>query len=231
MSRKDDEYRKKQKNWDAVRDEFQDELWKKAEIINKFDVKSIKQTNITLILEDSEGTTRKFKLISVIGSGGVLGEPLSIQKDYIEKLIKKYKTVYPFISKINFYEKPYFPYSKDEMDVKFSPLFILIHNTAYLKNQIDPYNVEMAGFLVNYIPRRGIYLEGVTKSVAGTISVIENIMKKENESYSRKNHLLNWLYFIISRDSTSLKATICNMQRKLMLNFSEYYKSLSEEKK
>ncbi|MHA1694138.1 MAG: hypothetical protein ACTSWR_00085 [Candidatus Helarchaeota archaeon] len=216
------------KDWDNLKKEFQTELWKRAEVIKKFDVTKIKPTNIVLFLEDNEGAVQKIKLISIRGRGGVLGKPCPIKNEYVEKLMKKYKKAYPFISKILYYDKPYFPYSKNDEIVKFSPLFILTHNKSYVQDKIDPYNVEMAGFLINYYPHQGIFLEAVTKSVAGTISVIENIMYRNKEVYSRKNHLLNWLYYLISRDSSSLRVKIFNMQRKYLLDFTDYLKSLNE---
>ncbi|MHA1270133.1 MAG: hypothetical protein ACTSPY_10135 [Candidatus Helarchaeota archaeon] len=228
MTNKDDDYQKKQREWEVIKKEFQHELWKRAEVIKKFDVTTIKPTNVTLYLEDNESVIKKFKLISIMGRGGVLGHQLSIKKEYVDSLMKKYKKSYPFISKIEFYDKPYFPYSDESDVIKFSPLFILVYNTNYIENKLDPYNVEMAGFLLNYFPFHGIFLEAVSKSVAGTISVIENLMKRNNEPYSRKNHLLNWLYYIISRDSRSLQVRIFNMQKKYMLDFSDYLNSLKK---
>jgi len=231
MTRQEEERKRTQRYWDAIRKEFQAELWKRAEVVKQWTETRIRPTNITLILEDNDGNIRKFKLISIRGRGGVLGEPLKLDQEYVDTLIKKYKKVYPYISKIDFFEKPYFPFSKDDDLVKFSPIFVLTYNKGYKKDKIGPYNVEMAGFLINYFPKSGIFLEAVTKSVAGTIAVIENIMKRHNEPYTRKNHLLNWLYFLISPDSFKLNIQIFNMQKRYMQNFVEYIKSLNEEKK
>ncbi|MBD3228156.1 MAG: hypothetical protein GF329_08200 [Candidatus Lokiarchaeota archaeon] len=230
---KNDKYSKKgnKKDWDLIKEEFQKVLWNKTEEINKYNVQTVKPTNIILTLKDNEGSERKINLISILGRGGVLGKPLQIKKDFIDNLMKKYQIAYPYVSRILFYDKPYFPYSSDEEKIKFSPLFILINNTGYIKNKIGPYNVEMAGFLITYIPAKGIYLEAVTKSVAGTVSVIENIMKKNNEPYTRKNHLLNWLYYIISGDSAPLKVSIFNMKEKYMADFKEYMELQHEKYK
>ncbi|TFF86830.1 MAG: hypothetical protein EU551_00590 [Promethearchaeota archaeon] len=229
MTDEDKNNKKINKDWAKIREEFNTELWKSAEVIKKFEVETIRPSNITLTLKDQEGTTQKLKLISVLGRGGVLGKPLQIKGDYVEKLTKKHQKISPYLYRIEFYDKPYFPYAEGEEIVKFSPLFILVNNSSYVENQIGPYNVEMAGFLINYLPKRGIFLEGVSKSVAGTISVIENVMKRNNEPYTRKNHLLNWLYFLISRDSSPLDVMLFNMPRKYMQNFNEYVQILTKK--
>jgi len=103
-----------------------------------------------------------------------------------------------------------------------SPTFLLAQNEGYLKDKIDPYNVQIAGFLFINYPKHGNFLEAVSGSVVGNIAVIEKIMQRNIEPYTRENHLLNWLYFFLSKDSSKIKFQIFNMHEKWIPSYTKY---------
>ncbi|MHA1266047.1 MAG: hypothetical protein ACTSRS_12515 [Candidatus Helarchaeota archaeon] len=185
--------------------------------------------SVFLILRDEKGDKKDFILISMRKSNGVLGKAMKIEMGYIMKLAKKKNlNFYPWIYQINFGSAPFFPYTSEQEYVTSSPTFLLVKNRGYVEDLIDPYNVKLAGFLfVNY-PKYGTFLEGVSGSVVGNIAVIEKIMKRNQEPYSRENHLLNWLYFFLSKDSEARKISfqIFSMHEQWTDSFSKYLKKI-----
>jgi hypothetical protein len=87
--------------------------------------------------------------------------------------------------------------------------------------------VELTGFLfVNY-PKYGNFLEAVSGSVVGNLAVIEKIMQRNKEAYSRENHLLNWLFFFLSKECQNFTFQIFNMHSNWVLSYTKYLESLS----
>ncbi len=178
-----------------------------------------------LTLRDESGDQKDFILVSVPKQHGVLGKQMKVDLKYLVKLAKEKNLKFtPWIFQINKGTKQFFPFSPNQDYVTASPTFLLAQNTDYVKDQIDPYNVKLAGFLFINYPKYGNFLEAVSGSVVGNLAVIEKIMKRNNESYSRENHLLNWLYFFLSKDSDKRKITIqiFNMHEKWLDSFSKH---------
>jgi hypothetical protein len=176
-----------------------------------------------LTLRDAQGGEREFILVTTRKKNGVLGKALKMDLKYLMKLAKERGLSFnSWIYKITFGADPFFPFSRDQDYVTASPTFLLAQNQGYVANEIDPYNVKVAGFLfVNY-PRYGNFLEAVSGSVVGNIAVIEQLMQRNNESYTRENHLQNWLYYFLSRDSRNVNLQIFNMHEKWTASFSKY---------
>jgi hypothetical protein len=176
-----------------------------------------------LTLQDEKGDQKEFILVSVRQKNGVLGKPMKVELKYLLKLgQEKRLTFTPWIYKINFGTHPSFPFASNEDQITSSPTFLLAQNHGFIEDKIDPYNVELAGFLfVNY-PKHGNFLEAVSGSVVGNLSVIEKIMQRNNEPYSRENHLLNWLHFFLSKDSHELSFQIFNMHQKWVPSYTRY---------
>ncbi|MHA1649798.1 MAG: hypothetical protein ACTSYB_06370 [Candidatus Helarchaeota archaeon] len=183
--------------------------------------------SVFLILRDEKGDQKEFILISTRKRHGVLGKALKIELKYLFKLSKEKRLKFtPWIYKITFGPKPFFPYAPDQEYVTASPTFLLVKNRGYIEDKIDPYNVKTAGFLfVNY-PKYGNFLEAVSGSVVGNIAVIEKIMKRNNEPYTRENHLMNWLYYFLSKDSRDISFQIFSMHERWVDSFSKYLKKL-----
>ena len=182
-----------------------------------------------LTLRDEKGDQKDFILVSVRKKNGVLGKPMKLDLKYLVKLGQEKSLKFtPWIFQINCGTQPFFPFSPNQDIVTSSPTFLLARNHDYVEDLMDPYNVKLAGFLfVNY-PKYGNFLEAVSGSVVGNLAVIEKIMKRNNESYSRENHLLNWLHFLLSKDSEKRKITfqIFNMHEKWLDPFSKYLKKV-----
>ena len=178
-----------------------------------------------LTLRDEKGDQKDFVLVSVRKENGVLGKQMELDLKYLVKLGRERNLKFsPWIFQINFGSQPFFPFAPNQDVVTTSPTFLLARNHEYVEDSIDPYNVKLAGFLfVNY-PRYGNFLEAVSGSVVGNLAVIEQIMKRNREPYSRENHLLNWLHFFLSKDSQKRKITfqIFNMHEKWLDSFSKY---------
>jgi hypothetical protein len=181
--------------------------------------------SVFLTLKDIHEDEKEFILISTRKKNGVLGKPLKVDLKYLLKFGTEKKLKFtPWIFKITFGPNPFFPHTPDQDLVTASPTFLLTQNQAYVEDQIDPYNAKTAGFLfVNY-PRYGNFLEAVSGSVVGNIAVIEKIMKRNNEPYTRENHLMNWLHFFLSKDSERRKISfqIFNMHEKWSESYSKY---------
>ncbi|TFG05779.1 MAG: hypothetical protein EU536_00975 [Promethearchaeota archaeon] len=181
--------------------------------------------SVFLTLRDEKGDQKEFILIAIRNSNGVLGKPMKVDLKLLLKLAKEKKlNLSSWINQITFGSKPFFPFAPDEDLVKVSPTFLLVQNKGYIEDMIDPYNVQLAGFLfVNY-PKYGNFLEAVSGSVVGNLAVIEQIMRRNNEPYSRENHLLNWLHFFLSRDSEHrhLKFQMFNMAEKWVPSYTKY---------
>ncbi|HUX99968.1 MAG TPA: hypothetical protein VMV49_10480 [Candidatus Deferrimicrobium sp.] len=182
-----------------------------------------------LTLQDENGDQKEFILVTMRQKNGVLGKPMKVDLKYIVKLgQEKRLTFSPWISKINFGNRPVFPYAPDEDRITSSPTFLLAQNQGYTEDKIDPYNVELAGFLfVNY-PKYGNFLEAVSGSVVGNVSVIEKVMQRNKEPYSRENHLLNWLYFLVSKDSRAVSFQIFNMQQRWVPSYTKYLENFKK---
>jgi len=179
--------------------------------------------SIFLTLMDEKADKREFILVSVREKNGVLGKALKVDLKYIVNLGKKMKlTFFPRISKIDYRTKPFFPHSPDQEEVTISPTFLLAENHAYIPDKIDPYNVELMGFLfVNY-PKYGNFLEAVSGSVAGNLAVIEKLMQRNKEPYSRENHLMNWLFFFLSKDCRNISFQVFNMHPNWVPAYTKY---------
>ena len=178
-----------------------------------------------LTLRDEKGDQKNFILISVRKENGVLGKPMKVDLKYLLKLGKEKSLKFtPWIFQINLGRNPFFPFSPNQDRVTSSPTFLLAQNHSYGEDQIDPYNVQLAGFLFINYPKYGNFLEAVSGSVVGNLAVIEKIMKRNNEPYSRENHLLNWLHFFLSKDSNKRKISfqIFNMHQKWVDSYSKY---------
>ena len=186
--------------------------------------------SVFLTLRDEKGDQKEFILISVRTKNGVLGNPMKVELKNLLKLGTEKKLKFsPWIYKINFGTKPYFPFSPNQDNVTMSPTFILTENRGYIKDKIDPYNVKTAGFLFINHPKYGNFLEAVSGSVVGNLAVIEKIMQRNQEPYSRENHLLNWLYFFLSKDSSKITFQIFNMHQKWIPSYTKYLERFKTE--
>ena len=181
-----------------------------------------------LTLMDDNGDKRDFILVSMREKNGVLGKPLKVELKYLVNLANKRKlSFFPWIYKIDYRTKPFFPHAPNQDSVTVSPTFLLAENHDYVPDNIDPYNVELTGFLfVNY-PKYGNFLEAVSGSVVGNLAVIEKIMQRNKEAYSRENHLLNWLFFFLSKECQNFTFQIFNMHSNWVLSYTKYLESLS----
>ncbi|MFX1294758.1 MAG: hypothetical protein ACFFD2_07890 [Promethearchaeota archaeon] len=179
--------------------------------------------SVFLTLKDEMGDVKEFILISTRKKHGVLGKAMKVDLRYLLKLGTEKKLKFtPWIVKITFGSSPFFPFAPDQNNITSSPTFLLAQNKGFVVNKIDPYNVKTAGFLfVNY-PKNGNFLEAVSGSVVGNIAVIEKIMKRNNEPYSRENHLLNWFHYFLSKDSREVSFQIFNMHKKWIDSYSKY---------
>lgn len=165
-----------------------------------------------LTLMDEKEDKKDFILVSMREKNGVLGKALKVDLKYLLNLGHKRKlSFFPWIYKIDHRTKPFFPHAPNQDEITVSPTFLLAQNQDYVPDKIDPYNVELSAFLfVNY-PKYGNFLEAVSGSVVGNLAVIEKIMRRNREPYSRENHLMNWLFFFLSKD--------CQNQHLLLPNF------------
>ena len=109
-------------------------------------------------------------------------------------------------------------------------IFILIKNKAYSQKKIDPYNVPLAGFLFihNLIIQKN-YLEAVSGSVVANVAVIENLMSRHGGSYSRKNHILNWLAFLLSKDSRNIVIQTFSMHEEFIPKYKQFLDALPKK--
>jgi len=179
--------------------------------------------SVFITLRDERGDEKEFILISTRKKNGVLGKAMKMDLKYLIKLVReKHLQFTSWIYKITVGPTPFFPFAPDQDYVTASPTLLLAHNKIYTEDQIDPYNVKMAGFLFMNYPKYGNFLEAVSGSVVGNIAVIEQVMKRNNEPYTRENHLLNWLYYFLSRDSRNINFQIFNMHEKWIASFSKY---------
>lgn len=179
--------------------------------------------SVFLTLKDDQGDQKEFILISIRKKNGVLGKAMKIDLKYLLKLCSEKNIKFTsWIFKITFGPDSFFPFGKDQEYVTSSPTFLLAQNSSYVEDQIDPYNVKTAGFLFINYPKYGNFLEAVSGSVAGNVAVIEKVMQRNNEPYSRENHLLNWLHYFLSQDSRNINFQIFNMHEKWVSSYSKY---------
>jgi hypothetical protein len=227
-----DEIKERQRRYE-LKKELHKELEARLAVEREKWAKYIKidvSNSVFLTMRDSKGDEKEFVLISMRKSNGALGRAMNIDLKYLVKLAKLKKLRFtPWIYQIAFGSTPFFPYSPKQKEfVTASPTLLLASNEEYVENLIDPYNVKLAGFLfVNY-PKYGNFLEAVSGSVVGNLAVIEKIMKRNNEPYSRENHLLNWLHFFLSKDSDTRKITyqVFNMHDRWMDSFESYLRKI-----
>jgi len=176
-----------------------------------------------LTLMDEKGDKRDFILVTMREKNGVLGKPLKIELKYLLDLAyKRNLSLFPWIYKIDFRTKPFFPHVPNQDNVTVSPTFLLAQNHEYIPDKIDPYNAELTGFLFVDYPKYGNFLEAVSGSVVGNLAVIEKIMQRNKEPYSRENHLLNWLFFFRSKDCQNFSFQLFNMHPKWLLSYTKY---------
>ncbi len=179
--------------------------------------------SVFLTIRDNKGDQKDFILVSVREKNGVLGQPMKVDLKYLIKLGTERKLKFtPWIFTISFGLTPFFRFAPDHDDVTASPTFLLAQNHDYVENVIDPYNVELAGFLFINYPKFGNFLEAVSGSVVGNISVIENLMKRNKEPYKRQNHLLNWLHYFLSKDSRKISFQVFSMHERWIPSYSKY---------
>ncbi|MHC1591903.1 MAG: hypothetical protein ACXQS8_07445, partial [Candidatus Helarchaeales archaeon] len=184
--------------------------WRKPEIVK-------------IKIRDDKNKDKIFELHPIRRKYGVLGKPFEYPLDKVLALAKIGGGFYPWIVSVLDHDEMVFPYFHgDTSKVILSPTFFIVKNLEYEPDKIDPYNVELAGFLFVNNPRtRKNYLEAVSGSVVGNISVIEKLMKRTGEPYTRENHLQNWLAYLLHPDSNGKIIIQCfNMQ----LRFLEKYK-------
>ena len=182
-----------------------------------------------LTLMDENEDRKDFILVSMREKNGVLGKAMKFDLKYLLNLANKRKlSFFPWIYKIDHRTKPFFPHTPNQDVITVSPTFLLAQNHDYVPDKIDPYNVELTGFLfVNY-PKYGNFLEAISGSVVGNMAIIEKIMQRNKEPYSRENHLLNWLYFFLSKDCRNVSFQIFNMHSKWVPSYTKYLESLSK---
>ncbi len=186
---------------------------------------------VLLVLQDEKKDKKDFELISVRKKTGLLGEELEVPLTNIIQLGRR--SIYSsWIVEVNDDKELIFPYYHgDTSKIIFSPTFFLIKNNTYQADKVGPYNVPYAGFLFLYNPKTAKnYLEAVSGSVVATVAVIENVMERHNESYSRKNHILNWIAFLLSKDSKNIVSQAFNMHTSFSSQYKKYVESLNKEK-
>ena len=95
--------------------------------------------------------------------------------------------------------------------------------------KIDPYNVDLAGFLfINNPKLKKNFLEAVSGSVVGNLAVIESIMMSSGEKYTRENHIKNWLAYLQHPDSKGKVVIQCfNMHAKFLERYRKYISKLA----
>ncbi|MHA1299477.1 MAG: hypothetical protein ACTSO9_08600 [Candidatus Helarchaeota archaeon] len=194
-------------------------------------IKVSKEGPVLLVLQDDKKDQKNFELISVRKKNGLLGHELEVPLPIIENLGKR-SGFSRWITKIVDDKEQIFPYYHGETEkVIFSPTFFLVKNKDYQKDKIDPYNVPIAGFLFVYNPlTQKNYLEAVSGSVVAVISVIENLMKRHGEPYSRRNHVLNWFSFLLSRDSKNIVIQAFSMHENFVSKHKKYIESVATKK-
>ena len=184
---------------------------------------------VLLVLQDEKNDKKNFELIAVRKKNGLIGEELEVPLSILSDLGKR-SGYYPWITQIIDDKEQIFPLYHGEENVVFSPLFLLVQNKAYQKDKIDPYNVPNAGFLFVYNPTtKKNYLEAVSGSVVAVVAVIENLMERHNEPYSRKNHILNWLIHLTGKHSKNFVVQAFSMQKSLLTKHKAYVTSLEKK--
>ncbi|MHA1376797.1 MAG: hypothetical protein ACTSRG_00265 [Candidatus Helarchaeota archaeon] len=186
-----------------------------------------KEGPVLLVLQDEKKDQKNIELISVRKKNGLLGEELEIPISTVINLRKKAANT-PWIIKIIDDKEQIFPYYHGELNkVVFSPTFILVKNNNYQKDKIEPYNVPLAGFLFLYNPlTKKVFLEAVSGSVVAVIAVIENLMERHKEPYSRRTHILNWFGFLLSKDSKNVLIQAFYMHDSFASKYQDFIKTL-----
>lgn len=189
-----------------------------------------KEGPVLLTLEDENKDKKDFELISVRKTNGLLGEELEVPLSTIIDLARRSK-FNPWIAKIIDDKEVIFPfYHNDTSKVIYSPTFLLIKNKAYKKDKVDPYNLSIAGFLFIYNPLvNKNFLEAVSGSVVANVAVIEKFMMKHGEPYTRKNHILNWLAFLLSKDSKNIVIQAFSMHTNFVSQHKKFLESLAKK--
>lgn len=185
--------------------------------------KGRKPETVIIKIRDQQKVEKFFEFHPVRREFGVLAKPLEYPIQNVISIGKRTGGFQPWITEVIDDRDPIFPYYHgDDTKVVLSPTLILVRNKKYSMDKIDPYNVELAGFLFINNPRlRKNFLEAVSGSVVGNLAVVESLMKSTGEEYTRKNHLFNWLAYLQHPDSKGKVVVQCfNMH----IEYLELYK-------
>jgi len=181
-------------------------------------------------IRDEQKNEKIFELHPIRKQFGVLGKPFEFPIQKVVALAKVAGGFQPWITSVVDNDEQIFPYYRgNNSKLIFSPTLFIIKKLDYKPDVIDPYNVDLAGFLfINNPKLNKNFLEAVSGSIVGNISVIENLMKRTGEPYTRENHLKNWLAYLLHPDSHGKIMIQCfNMHIRFIEQYKKYLNKIA----